>query len=256
MSSMFDPHALHDLSGKVALVTGASRGIGASCARLLAAAGAYVLLNSRGADDDAALLQREISEAGGSAEVLAFDVADSAAVNSAFEQLKAGPGKLDILVNNAGKRNDGLALRMSDAQWDEVIGINLSAVFYCCRAALPLMRGGGSIINIASVAAFAGSAGQVNYSAAKAGVLGLTRSLALEYGGRNVRVNCVVPGIIETAMTADVKYELIEQWKAQIPLKRLGQPDEVAAAVLFLASPAGSYISGATLHVNGGGYPA
>jgi 3-oxoacyl-[acyl-carrier protein] reductase len=187
---------------------------------------------------------------------LPFDVADSGSVNEAFDIIKAQQGKLDVLVNNAGKRVDGLAMRMSNQQWDEVIQVNLNGVFYCCRAALGLMRGGGSIINIASVAAFAGSAGQVNYSAAKAGVVGLSRSLALEYGGRNVRVNCVVPGIIETAMTADVKEELKQQWLAQIPLKRLGTPGEVAAAVLFLASPASAYVSAATLHVNGGGYPA
>jgi 3-oxoacyl-[acyl-carrier protein] reductase len=135
--------------------------------------------------------------------------------------------------------------------------VNLDGVFYCSRAALALMRKtGGSITNIASVAAFSGSVGQVNYSAAKAGVVGLTRSLALEYGSRNIRVNCVVPGIINTAMTSNVSPELMEEFISRIPLKRLGLPEDVAQAVLFLASDAASYITGACLHVNGGGYPA
>ncbi|MCC7477334.1 SDR family oxidoreductase [bacterium] len=244
-----------DLSGKIALVTGATRGIGAACARQLALAGAHVLLNCRQEDEAALALLAEIRQDGGAAELLRFDVASSAEINSAFEQLREQHGRLDILVNNAGKRSDGLALRMSDSQWDEVMQVNLDGVFYCCRSALSLMRQqGGSIVNIASVAAFAGSAGQVNYSAAKAGVVGLTRSLALEYGGKNIRVNCVIPGIIETAMTEGVKDELKQQWIGQIPLKRLGQPAEIASVVHFLCSPAASYISGAMLHVNGGGY--
>ncbi len=249
------PAELMDLSGKVALITGAARGIGAACAGQLAAAGARVLINARSADGAAAELLSELQQAGGQAELCLFDVADSAAINAAFEQIRSEHGRLDILVNNAGKRNDGLALRMNDEQWDDVLRVNLDGVFFCCRAALSLMRQqGGSIVNIASVAAFAGSAGQVNYSAAKAGVVGLTRSLALEYGGKNIRVNCVIPGIIETAMTADVKDELKQQWVSQIALKRLGDPAEVASVVHFLCSPAASYITGAMLHVNGGGY--
>ncbi|MDQ3023843.1 MAG: SDR family oxidoreductase [bacterium] len=246
-----------NLSGRFALVTGASRGIGEACAYALADAGATVLVNSRENDEAAQKVVATISASGGTSELLLFNVADSAQVKQAFAQIGEQHGKLHILVNNAGKRVDGLALRMTDEQWRDALGVNLDGVFFCCREALGLMRAeGGSIVNISSVAAFAGSAGQANYSAAKAGVMGLTRSLALEYGGRNIRVNAVVPGIIETAMTSSIKENLREQMLAQIPVKRFGRPEEVANAVLFLASDAASYISGATLHVNGGGYPA
>jgi 3-oxoacyl-[acyl-carrier protein] reductase len=246
-----------DLSGRIALVTGASRGIGEACASALADAGATVLVNSRDGDPDTEKVAQTIRDAGGNSEVLFFDVADSARVKSAFAQIAEKYGHLHILVNNAGKRVDALALRMSDEQWREALAVNLDGVFFCCREALGLMRGGGgSIVNVSSVAAFAGSAGQANYSAAKAGIMGLTRSLALEYGGRNIRVNAVVPGIIETAMTSNIKDSLREQMLTQIPVKRFGRPEEVAAAVVFLVSDAASYISGATLHVNGGGYPA
>jgi 3-oxoacyl-[acyl-carrier protein] reductase len=246
-----------ELAGRVALVTGASRGIGEACALALAGAGATVLVNSREGDADTEKVVAAVRGAGGSAEALLFDVADSAQVKQAFAQIAEQHGKLHILVNNAGKRVDALAMRMSDEQWRDALAVNLDGVFFCCREALGLMRAeGGSIVNISSVAAFAGSAGQANYSAAKAGVLGLTRSLALEYGGRNIRVNAIVPGIIETAMTSNIKDSLREQMLAQIPAKRFGRPEEVAAAVLFLAGDGASYISGATLHVNGGGYPA
>ena len=245
------------LGGHIALVTGASRGIGEACAYALADAGATVLLNSHTEGEDVSRVCRTILDAGGQSDVLAFDVADSSAVKQAFAQLAERYGRLHILINNAGKRVDALAMRMSDEQWRESLAINLDGVFFCCREALSLMRAdGGSIVNISSVAAFAGSAGQANYSAAKAGVIGLTRSLALEYGGRSIRVNAVVPGIIETAMTSNIKDSLREQMLAQIPVKRFGRPEDVAAAVLFLASDDASYISGATLHVNGGGYPA
>ena len=247
----------HDLSGKIALVTGASRGIGAECCRLLAAAGAEVIVNYRSDHPSATALAAEITAKQGRAFTLGFDAADSSAVVEAFEKIVERYGRLDILVNNAGRRVDNLALRMSDAQWREALQTNLDSVFYCCRSALAVMRkDGGSIVNVSSVAAFAGSAGQVNYAAAKAGVAGLTRSLALEYGARAIRVNCVVPGIIETAMTADLKPQFLEQAIARIPLGRLGEAREVADAVVFLASEAASYITGAVLHVNGGGYLA
>jgi 3-oxoacyl-[acyl-carrier protein] reductase len=249
------------LTGKVALVTGASRGIGAACAVALAQAGAAVALNSRGQDQTedagAEAVAAEINAAGGRAITVFFDVSDSAAVGAGVNSVVEQMGRLDILVNNAGLRLDGLAMTMKDEQWRAALGVNLDGVFFCCREAIRHMRKtGGSIINVSSVAAFAGSAGQANYSAAKAGVLGLTRSLALEYGSRAIRVNAVVPGIIETAMTGDVKPELREAWLKQIPLGRLGQPQDIAQAVLFLAGETASYITGATLHVNGGGYPA
>lgn len=246
-----------DLSGKVALVTGAARGIGAACARALAAAGAEVALNDlaagMGADDVAA----QITAEGGRAFWLPFDVTQSAAVNQGFAALAERCGGLDILVNNAGGRFDDLALIMKDEQWHSALRLNLDSVFYCCRAALKLMRKrGGSIVNVSSVAAFAGSIGQANYAAAKAGVVGLTRSLALEYGSRSIRVNCVVPGIIDTPMTSDISEGQRAELMRRIPLGRFGQPEEVAWAVLFLASPAAAYITGAAVHLNGGGYPA
>jgi 3-oxoacyl-[acyl-carrier protein] reductase len=245
------------LTGQVALITGAARGIGLACAKALYGAGAEVVLADIAFGAECAAFLQEAEAAGGRAAALSLDITDSAAVAGAFAELGKQAGRLDILVNNAGRRVDALALAMKDEQWRQALAVNLDGVFYCCRAALKLMRqGGGSIVNVSSVAAFAGSVGQANYAAAKAGVLGLTRSLALEYGSRGIRVNCVVPGVIETAMTGDLKPEFREELLSRIPLRRLGQPEEVARAVLFLASPAASYITGACLHVNGGGYPA
>jgi 3-oxoacyl-[acyl-carrier protein] reductase len=246
-----------DLTGKVALVTGASRGIGAACATALSAAGASVFVNTRGGDSAGSDLVEALNAAGGSAELLTFDVSDPAGIKVAFAQVQEKHGRLDVLVNNAGRRADALALRMTDEQWRDSMAVNLDGVFYCSREALALMRsGGGSIVNVSSAAAFAGSVGQANYAAAKAGVIGLTRTLAIEYGGRGIRVNCVVPGLIDTAMTEDLKPAYREQMIAQIPLKRFGRPEEIAATVVFLASDAASYVSGATLHVNGAGYPS
>jgi 3-oxoacyl-[acyl-carrier protein] reductase len=240
---------------KVALVTGAGRGIGAACARELASAGYYTIVNYRTSEADAAAVLQHIESTGGQGDLLQFDAADSGAVDAAVTALLERSGRLDVLVNNAGQRFDGLAQSMSDEQWHRAIAANLDSTFYCCRAAIRAMkRTGGSIVNIASVAAFAGSAGQANYSAAKGGVVSLSRSLAIEYGGRGIRVNCVVPGIIETAMTASVPEKHRADWLSRIPLKRFGTPEEVAQAVVFLASDQSSYISGATLHVNGGGY--
>jgi 3-oxoacyl-[acyl-carrier protein] reductase len=246
-----------ELHGKVALVTGAGRGIGAACAAVLAGAGADVAINYRSSAEEAEVLAQQIAAAGGMAFPVQFDAADSGAVDAAVARIMERRGRLDILVNNAGQRFDGLAQSMSDEQWHGALTANLDSTFYCCRAAIRAMkRTGGSIVNVASVAAFAGSAGQANYSAAKGGVVSLTRSLAIEYGGRGIRVNCVVPGIIETAMTAGVPEKNREDWLSRIPLKRFGTPAEVAQAVLFLASDRASYVSGATLHINGGGYPA
>ncbi|MEZ5337247.1 MAG: 3-oxoacyl-ACP reductase FabG [bacterium] len=245
------------LNGLVALVTGGGTGIGAASARRLAAAGAEVVVNYLDSADAAGELVDAISASGGRARTLQFDVSDSAAVNAGFAELKQLCGRLDILVNNAGARLDGLALLMKDEQWRSALAVNLDGVFYCCRSAIAMMRkGGGSIVNIASVAAFAGSAGQANYSAAKGGVVSLTRSLALEYGPKAIRVNCVVPGLVDTGMTEDLSAELRADFVSRIPLARFGSPEEVAACVLFLAGPDASYVSGACLHVNGGGYPA
>jgi 3-oxoacyl-[acyl-carrier protein] reductase len=253
----YAPAAIFELSGRVALVTGAQRGIGAEIARQLAGAGAEVVINYTVEPELAAGLAAEINGSGGKAWALEFDVTSSAAVTAGFETLLERSGRLDILVNNAGIRADGLALRMSDAQWREALAVNLDGALYCCRAALALMRkSGGSIVNISSIAAFAGSAGQANYAAAKAGLIGLSKSLAVEYASRNIRVNCVVPGLIETQMTQSLKQAYREKFLQQIPMGRFGEPQEVAATVLFLASDAASYITGAAIHVNGGGYLA
>jgi len=245
-----------DLTGKVALVTGGSRGIGAACCKALAASGADVVVNYPFESEDPAAVLEEIRSAGGQASKVMFDISNSKAVLAGFEQLAERHGRLDILVNNAGIRVDNLALRMSDEQWKKCMSVNLDGVFYCCRAALALMRkSGGSIISISSIAAFTGSVGQTNYSAAKAGIIGMTNSLALEYGGRGIRVNCVVPGLVNTPMTEDLKPAFKEDLVSRIPLKRFGEPEEIANTVLFLASDLAGYISGATIHVNGGGYP-
>jgi 3-oxoacyl-[acyl-carrier protein] reductase len=245
------------LSGRVALVTGGGTGIGAACVRKLAAAGAQVAINYLDSTDQAELLAAEINAAGGSAFTVCFDVTDSQAVNSGFAEISRTAGPLGILVNNAGIRLDGLAMTMKDQQWRDALAVNLDGVFYCSRSAIAMMRKtGGAIVNIASVAAFAGSAGQANYSAAKGGVVSLTRSLALEYGSRNIRVNCVVPGLIDTLMTQTLSPEIRADFASRIPQGRFGTPEEVASCVLFLASEAASYVSGACLHVNGGGFPA
>lgn len=251
-----NPAALFDLSGKVALVTGAQRGIGAEIAGLLAGAGAELVINYFEEEQLASELAARLG-GGRPSHALKFDVTDSQAVTAGFEELADRCGRLDILVNNAGVRLDGLALRMSDQQWRAAMAVNLDGTFFCCRAALALMgKAGGSIINISSVAAHSGSVGQANYAAAKAGVVGLSKSLALEYASRGIRVNCVVPGLIETEMTENLKPAVREAFLNRIPLGRFGDPHEVAAAVLYLASDAASYTTGAALHVNGGGYLA
>ena len=251
---MIDPL---QLNGKVALVTGGATGIGAACVRALAAAGAQVAINYLESAEQAEALAAQINSDGGSAFTIRFDVSNSQAVNDGFGEVRKTAGSLNILVNNAGIRLDGLAMTMKDQQWRDALAVNLDGVFYCCRSAISVMRKmGGAIVNVASVAAFAGSPGQANYSAAKGGVVSLTRSLAQEYGPRNIRVNCVVPGLIDTMMTQTLSPEIREDFVSRIPLGRFGTPEEVASCVLFLASEAAGYVSGACLHVNGGGYPA
>ncbi len=248
---------LLELSGKVALITGAQRGIGACIARTFAQAGATVVINHIVEDDLARALADELSRGGVKASCVKFDVTDSAAVADGFERILERYQRLDIVVNNAGIRRDTLALRMKDQEWSDTLRVNLDGTFYCCRAAAAVMRkGGGSVVNMSSVAAFTGSVGQANYAAAKAGIVGLTRSLAVEYAGRGIRFNTVVPGLIDTEMTQTLSESVKQQYIARIPMGRFGEPEDVANAVLFLASDAASYITGTTIHVNGGGFPA
>ena len=240
------------LTGKVAWITGASSGIGRAIAEALAAEGAHVILSGR---RDEAL--REVATAiGGDPLVLPFDTTDFAALPDLVAQAAAWRGRLDILVNNAGVTRDNLAMRMKDEEWDMVIETNLKSVFRLSRA---VMRGmmkarAGRIINLSSVVGHAGNAGQANYCASKAGVSGMSRSMARELGSRNITVNCVAPGFIDTAMTKALEEKQRAALVANVPLGRLGTPEDVAAAVGFLASPAAAYITGTTIHVNGGMY--
>ena len=245
------------LAGEVALVTGASRGIGAAIALALARAGATVVGTATTASG-AEAISRRLGEAGAGGGGVVLDVTDAARCDAVVEEVTRAHGKLSVLVNNAGITRDGLALRMKDDDWDAVLAANLSAVFRLSRAALRgMMRARhGRIINITSVVGASGNAGQANYAAAKAGVAGMTRALAREIGSRGITVNCVAPGFIDTDMTRALGEAQTQALLAQIALGRLGAAEEVAAAVVFLASAAGAYVTGATLHVNGGMYMA
>jgi 3-oxoacyl-[acyl-carrier protein] reductase len=243
------------LQGQVALVTGASRGIGRAIAGALAQAG-VVVVGSATTDAGAAAITDALAAEGGSG--IALDVTDVVALDAAIDATVKQHGALHILVNNAGITRDTLAMRMKDADWDAVLDTNLKAVFRASRAVMrPMMKQRyGRIINITSVVGASGNAGQANYAAAKAGVAGMTRALARELGSRGITVNCVAPGFIATDMTDALPEAQKAALLAQIPLGRLGDAAEVAAAVLFLASPAAGYITGSELHVNGGMYMA
>jgi 3-oxoacyl-[acyl-carrier protein] reductase len=242
------------LDGRVALVTGASRGIGRAIALELAQQGAKVIGTATGAAGLEAIAQALGARGAGKA----LDVRDAARCDAVVAEVQKEFGDILILVNNAAVVRDNLALRMKDAEWDEVMETNLRSTFRLSRA---VMRGmmkarWGRIINITSVVGASGNAGQANYAAAKAGVAGMTRSLARELGSRNITVNCVAPGFIDTDMTRALAEEQRSALLGQIPLGRLGRPEEVAAAVSFLASPAAAYVTGSVLHVNGGMYMA
>jgi 3-oxoacyl-[acyl-carrier protein] reductase len=243
------------LVNEVAFVTGASRGIGRAIAEHLARAGATVVGTATTEAGAQGITQR-LAELGARGRGAVLDVADAARGEAVVEEVVREFGKLTVLVNNAGITRDMLAMRMKDEDWTAVIETNLSAVFRMSRAVLRGMMKSrhGRIINITSVVGASGNAGQANYAAAKAGVAGMTRALARELGSRNITVNCIAPGFIETDMTRGLSEQQSQALLAQIPLGRLGQADDVAAAVVFLASPAAAYISGATLHVNGGMY--
>ena len=244
-----------DLTGKIALVTGASSGIGASIARLLASGGAAIAVNYYpGCAADAESVVVEIEGAGGRAVAIEADVADSGSASALVEITLAELGGLDIVVNNAGITRDGLIVRMSDSEWSAVINTNLTGVFNVTRAASKhlMKQRSGSIVNIASVVGLVGNAGQVNYSAAKAGVIGLTKTVARELASRGVRANAIAPGFIETAMTAKLPEQVRAATVAAIAMGRLGSADDVARAVAFLASDDAGYITGQTLAVDGG----
>ncbi len=243
------------LSARVALVTGASQGIGRAVALALAADGVKLALAARQKDKLDALAA-EIAAAGGEALPLAVDVTQDAELKAAVQQAQKHFGSLDILVNNAGITRDQLALRMKREDWDAVLATNLTAAFVAIQAVLPGMvrQRWGRIVNIASVVAESGNPGQANYVAAKAGLIGLTKSLALEVASRQITVNAVAPGYIATAMTANLGEKAGERLLEHIPLGRIGTAEEVAAAVRFLAGESASYITGQTLDVNGGLY--
>jgi len=245
---------MSSLTGRVALVTGASRGIGAAIAKMLAARGAIVVAAARG--ENSAPTVEAIRAAGGIADVLTLDVTDSGAVTAAIAAVVERHGRLDILVNNAGITRDQLMLRMKRDDWDAVLSTNLTAAFVAAQAALKPMikQRAGRIINITSVVGQSGNAGQANYAASKAGLIGFTKALAQEVASRNVTVNAVAPGLIDTDMTKAISDGAQDDWASKIPLKRLGSPDDVASAVAFLASDEASYITGHVLAVNGGMY--
>ena len=244
-----------DLTGEIAVVTGASRGIGAAIAHSFADLGATVI-GTATTESGAQRVEQRLAGARSPGKGLVLDVADSASVDAGFASLAESGLMPGILVNNAGITRDTLFARMSDEQWDAVINTDLTSLYRTCKACVRhlMKRRGGRIINVTSVVGFTGNAGQANYAAAKAGIVGFTRALAKELGGRAITVNAVAPGFVDTDMTRELEPEQRTRILAQVPLGRLGAPEEIADAVAFLASPSAGYITGETLHVNGGMY--
>jgi len=243
------------LKGKVAVVTGASRGIGKAIAMKLAREGADLVVTATSLEG-AQLIADDLIQMGAKAMAVKVDVASSAEVAELFAKVIAEFGRLDILVNNAGITKDGLLLRMKDEEWDAVINVNLKGTFNCTREAVKIMAKArsGRIINISSVVGEMGNAGQTNYCASKAGIIGFTKSAAREFAKRNVTVNAITPGFIATEMTDVLSDKVKEELQKQIPMERFGAPEDIANAVYFLASDLGSYITGHVLSVNGGMY--
>jgi 3-oxoacyl-[acyl-carrier protein] reductase len=244
---------LPGIAGRVALVTGATRGIGRAIAAALAGQGAVVVGTATTADG-AAAISRYLTEIGADGRGTVLDVADDASIASVVGDVAAREGAPTIVVNNAGITRDNLLMRMKDEEWSDVIATNLSSIFRVCKAALRGMVKAkhGRIINIGSVVGLTGNPGQANYASAKAGMIGFSKSLAREVASRDITVNTIAPGFIDTDMTRALTAEQVQALRAQIPVGRLGTPEDVAAAVVFLASDAAAYITGATLNINGG----
>lgn len=243
-----------DIENKIALVTGASRGIGLAVAKKLAENGAYVYLNFCHSKEKAQEAVDAIIQSGGKAEAVQCDTSDFAACKEMIDQIIKKSGRLDVLVNNAGITRDNLLMKMSEEEYDEVLNTNLKGTFHTIRHASKylLKQRSGRIINITSVSGVLGNAGQANYCASKAGVIGLTKSVAKELASRGINVNAVAPGLVDTDMTRTLPDKVKEQLSAQIPFKRMASPENIADAVLFLASDAASYITGQVLCVDGG----
>jgi 3-oxoacyl-[acyl-carrier protein] reductase len=239
---------------RVALVTGASRGIGRAISVALARAGHPVAVNYMTRGDDAKETLSLVEEAGGEGMVLRADVGDPKDVQRAFGEIEDALGGVQVLVNNAGVRTDGLMLSMSDESWEEVLRINLSGTFFCCRRALKSMLRArwGRIVNISSVAGLRASPGQVNYSAAKAGVIGLTKTLSKEVASKGITVNAVAPGLIETELVTDIAGDRLDKWIDEIPVRRRGTPQEIAHTVRFLCSEEAAYVTGGVFVTDGG----
>ncbi len=244
-----------EFKGQVALITGGARGIGKAIAEGLARKGASVIIADVNLDD-AISTSAEIGKLGVRSEAFRLDVSMSEEVSRVFGDIQKDFGRLDILVNNAGITRDGLLLRMKEEDWDSVININLKGAFLCSKEAVKMMakQRYGRIVNIASVVAFTGNPGQVNYSASKAGIVGLTKTIAKEYASRGITANAVAPGFIMTAMTESLPDSVKEEMKRTIPMARFGTVEDVANAVIFLSSPESGYITGQVIHVNGGMY--
>lgn len=242
------------LEGKVALVTGAARGIGKAIALHFASEGADIAFTDLAIDDNGRATEEEIRALGVRVKGYASNAANFDEAHKTVEEVVKDFGGLDILVNNAGITKDGLMLRMSEAQWDAVIAVNLKSAFNFVHACVPVMmrRRGGSIINMASVVGVHGNAGQANYAASKAGMIALAKSVAQEMGPKGIRANAIAPGFIETAMTEALPDSVREEWKKKIPLRRGGTPDDVADVAVFLASNLSSYVSGQVIQVDGG----
>lgn len=245
-----------NFNGKVALITGSSRGIGKSIAKDLASKGAFVIINYASNEQAAQSVKDEIESKGGKCEIRGFDVSSYSQVNDEIDSIVKDHGELNFLVNNAGITRDTLLMRMKEEDWDAVINVNLKGVFNCTKAASKYMvkQKSGRIVNISSVVGEMGNPGQSNYSAAKAGIIGFTKSVSRELASRNITVNSIAPGFIETDITSGLSDKVKEYYLGQIPLSRFGSPEDVSGVVSFLLSDAASYITGEVIRVNGGMY--